>query len=201
MKRVLVLLAAPLLAGGLMLAGASSATAGERHQSGDSHVAGHRHHDTRPAGPGQGHSPAGRGKHLHKVTHQGSHHGGTQVGNHQGGTPCTVAPRCRPEPLPKPPGGWPCAQTHSCASHHHYPICKPPTKPPHHDGPPPAKHVKHLHPAAPIVPIADGLPRTGGLYEAGVVGGMSLIGLGALSLLGLALTKPERRWMRARRLT
>lgn len=118
----------------------------------------------------------------------GEHHGGSEVAghrhNHQAPAhprhDCTVAPKCRPAPLPKPPGGWPCAKDHSCSTKHHHPICpptKPPVKPPVHPKPKPPVH-REPTPKTPAraVPV---LPRTGPVGDVLTLGGL---GLGAIAL-------------------
>lgn len=122
----------------------------------------------------------------------GEHHGSS---THHDGTTC--ATKCRPAPLPKPPGGWPCAKDHSCSTKHHHPICPP--KPPHtkppgtgdhgHNGhhPKPKPPVVVAHPVPPIVHDAPKtpasaipqLPRTGPVGDVVTLGGM---GLGAIAL-------------------
>lgn len=111
---------------------------------------------------------------------------------------CQVAPKCRPHPLPKPPGGWPCAEDHSCGSKHHRPICPPVVahpKPPvtHHHHRHVVVHHHHARPLPPVVTVAShspSLPRTGGLYAAGLEGGAALVAMGAM-LVGLT-RQPKR---------
>lgn len=112
---------------------------------------------------------------------------------HPHGSDCTVAPKCRPAPLPVPAGGWPCAHDKSCGTKHHRPICPPTptptppvvTPPVKHHTPTPVKHVpaKAATPAR-AVPDAPQLAMTGlpsgtpvlaGLGGLGVVGGASLL--------------------------
>lgn len=93
-----------------------------------------------------------------------------QAGQHKADRPvkhhCQVAPKCRPQPLPKPPGGWPCADTKTCDLKHHRPICTPPVKPPHHKPPvahpvPPILHDAPKPVTHQQVTVAAALPRTG----------------------------------------
>lgn len=104
---------------------------------------------------------------------------------------CTIAVKCRPEPLPKPPGGWPCAKNHSCASKHHHPVCppKPPHKPPTHHRPPVVAHprppvlthVVKTHVASDV----PRLPRTGGSDDLVLAGGGLLMIAGGTALVVL----------------
>jgi hypothetical protein len=176
-KRTLAIVGTPAIAALFLLAGgAPAASAGEQH-----HHHHHRqgHHSSRSATSVGKQAKAGRAHHHrhHKVKAAAS-------------SSCTVAPKCRPKPLPKPANGWPCAKTHSCATHHHYPICKP--KPPvAHPVPPivkprphtPTSHVGgHKKPVlltASVVP--EQLPRTGANVLVYVFAG------GALALAGSAM--------------
>jgi LPXTG-motif cell wall-anchored protein len=110
---------------------------------------------------------------------------------------CTIAVKCRPEPLPKPPGGWPCAETKSCDSKHHHPICppKPPHKPPHGHKPPTHHRPPVVaHPRPPVLthvvktPVAADvprLPRTGGSGDLVLAGGGLLMIAGGTALVVL----------------
>lgn len=188
MSRTLKMLAVPLLAGAFALAGTATAQAGQRHD-------GVRHQHSRSVSITDT-SGAERGKHHKRANHQAPAHPRTGSGNHQGHMPCTVAPKCRPAPLPKPQGGWPCAKTHSCAQHHHYPICKPPIVV-HHRPPIVTPHQPASHVAGHKTPVvvADALPRTGVEIAPMLLASTGLIGLGAL----LLLTEPLRRFTRRAR--
>jgi hypothetical protein len=181
LKRLLLILAAAF---GLVVVGAATANASENGHGGHHQKAGHhkvvKHHKVKH----QNH---------HKVNHHPSH---------------PQKPGCICKPKPKPPGGWPCAQTHSCKPHKPKPVChpghhhKPPhVKPPHHHKPPhvtppkekpPVHVVKHhkppVHLSTTNTAEMSALPRTGGFAE-------NIFGFVLLALLAgcLLMSVPRRR--------
>jgi hypothetical protein len=143
-------------------------------------AAGERHHDTRSAA-------------------QATHPAAGRVPNHQ--APAhprhTCSTKCRPAPLPKPPGGWPCAKDHSCSTKHHRPICPPPVtpppphKPPKHHRPPVVAHPRPpivTHPKTPVAAPVPQLPRTGPVGDVLTLGGIG-VGAIALGLVPFVLTR------------
>lgn len=184
MKRTLAAVGVPAIAALVLLGGAPAASAGEHH--GRHHDG---HHDARSAVPPP--RAAERAKrHNHQAPPHPRHH-------------CTTGKRCRPAPLPKPTGGWPCAKTHSCASHHHYPICKPkhhhkpthPGKPSSHVGGHKKPHGHHLHGAPQSVP--EQLAFTGANTTAAIALGVGLIGLGGVSYVGGRKPRKQTKAIRA----
>lgn len=168
---------------GLILAAPAAAMAGTNHG----------HHDTRSAAHTSERGHESRSARVRSSADRGLKH------HHD----CTTGKRCRPAPLPKPQGGWPCAKDHSCGTKHHYPICKPPTKPPgtghhghngHHPKPKPPHHEPvpkprghHVHTVSSRVPQ---LAMTGFDATSPVSWGLGLLGGGILLLsVPTALTR------------